>query len=424
MTRIFASLVFLFALYFGCQIGFNYISTGHLKKYEINDGNYLIEINEHFRSKLPNDNDNYEMSFNVYGDEFNFLIYEDFKKTSNIVVDAKYYIDTEYSCLFVKYKDNKILSDVVCKKEGIYYPINNIPELSTGLETFLISLSGNGYDMKQYIENRDESYTVNNIQVAKSNFDDTHIIGLSIDKYFYRIMLNGKNEFQKLYTGDVENIIQYYFDDYYIIADHSTSPIRNFFVYKVDTGTKETIAVNNLSPNSYFIGHRFSSVYVYDPDNHIEYEINLSKNTIEEIGSANSVIKYFKNGSWETTSYDDFEVNKIKFDSIYKADISDPSFERIYKNGQEYGFYYMVEKDEDGYKVYRSFITNKDKLTYLFKTDDPDSLRFIQDTIYYKKGSTIKCYSDKKGNRTILTDNIIDSYEFDYNVILKKKQEN
>ena len=84
----------------------------------------------------------------------------------------------------------------------------------------------------------------------------------------------------------------------------------------------------------------------------------------------------------------------------------------------------MVEKDEDGYKVYRSFITNKDKLTYLFKTDDPDSLRFIQDTIYYKKGSTIKCYSDKKGNRTILTDNIIDSYEFDYNVILKKKQEN
>ena len=79
----------------------------------------------------------------------------------------------------------------------------------------------------------------------------------------------------------------------------------------------------------------------------------------------------------------------------------------------------MIKKVDNEYNVYRSFVTNKDKLTFLFKTDDPDSLRFVQNTIYYKYGPAIKCYSDKKGNRTILTNNIFDSYEFDYNVVIK-----
>ncbi len=419
MGKIFNSLIILFALYFGCQIGFNYLSNGHSKKYEINDGNYLIKVEENFRSKLKNDADNYEMTFDVYGDEFNFLVYEDFKKTANIVQDAKYYIDKDYSCLFVKYKDNKILSDVVCKKEGIYYPVNTLENPSNDLISFLVSLSSYGYSMKQYMENKDESYTVDEIQVSKSNFDDTHLIGLTIDRYFYRITLNGKNEYEKLYAGNIENVIQYYYNNYYIAADHSTTPIRNIFIYEIVNGTKETLAVNNISPNSYFIGHRQNLVYLYDPDNHIEYEINPIANTINEIGNSNTEIKYFKDGEWKATTYDDFEVNNIRFDSPYKSDINDARFERIYKFGKEYGFYYMIKKVDNEYNVYRSFVTDKDKLTFLFKTDDPDSLRFVQNTIYYKYGPAIKCYSDKKGNRTILTNNIFDSYEFDYNVVIK-----
>ena len=63
----------------------------------------------------------------------------------------------------------------------------------------------------------------------------------------------------------------------------------------------------------------------------------------------------------------------------YNGEKVDDRFEKIYKFGNEYGYYYMAKKINNGYAIYRSTIMNSDKLTYLFNTDDYKSLRFIKD---------------------------------------------
>ena len=423
MKKIFSSLFILYIFYFLAQVGFNYLIKGHNIDYEINDNNYLIKINEVFRNRLENDDNNYSLTFDVYGDVFNFLVYDDFKNTSKIVKDVKYYVDPTYSCLFVRYKDNKILSDVVCKKENLYYPYNSIENPSYELRQFIDSLKIDGYNEMQYQDNLDDAYDVNNILVYKSNYDNNHIIGLSIDKHFYKIALNTKNEYEKLYAEDIDNFLEYFIGDYHIYADPSSNPIKKLKIHNINNGEKNEISLNNVSTNSYFVGHRQNLVYLYDPENHIEYEINPSAKSIIEAGNQNTSIKYFQDGRWITTTYDKFEVDNLRFDEQYKSDIKDSNFDKIYKYGNEYGYYYFAKKVNDGYAIYRSMITDSNKMIYLFVTDDYNSLKFIQNHVYYKKGNKIKCYSDKLGNRIILENNIFDSYKFDYNVI-NKKQEN
>ena len=422
MKKIFSTLFVLYIFYFLAQIGFNYLSNGHTVNYDIIDNNYLIEVNEIFRSKLENDDNNYSLNFNIYGDEFHYLVYDDFKNTSKIVKDVKYYIDPSYSCLFVKYKDNKILSDIVCKNNNTYYTYTSIAKPTDGLKKFVDSLKKEGYDQEQFKDNIEDTYSVNNILVYKNNYDNDHLIGLSIDKHFYKLALNIKNEYEKLYVQEIDNYLEYFINDYYIYADYSTSPIRKLFIQNYVNGEKRELGISNISESSYFVGHRQHLVYLYDPTTHIEYEINPVANTVIEAGNQDTSIKYFHDGRWITTTYDKFEVENIRFDEQYKADLEDNRFEKIYKFGNEYGYYYMAKKINNGYAIYRSTIMNSDKLTYLFNTDDYKSLRFIKDYVYYKKGNQIKAYNDKKGNRIILENNIFDSYYFDYHITFKKQE--
>ena len=153
MKKIFSTLFVLYIFYFLAQIGFNYLSNGHTVSYDIIDDNYLIEVNEIFRSKLENDDNNYSLNFNIYGDEFHYIVYDDFKNTSKIVKNVKYYIDPSYSCLFVKYKDNKILSDIVCKNNNTYYTYTSIANPTDGLKKFVDSLKKEGYDQEQFKDN-------------------------------------------------------------------------------------------------------------------------------------------------------------------------------------------------------------------------------------------------------------------------------
>ena len=88
LKKIFSTLFVLYIFYFLAQIGFNYLSNGHTVSYDIIDDNYLIEVNEIFRSKLENDDNNYSLNFNIYGDEFHYIVYDDFKNTSKIDFDG------------------------------------------------------------------------------------------------------------------------------------------------------------------------------------------------------------------------------------------------------------------------------------------------------------------------------------------------
>ena len=418
MKKIFNILIVLFFLFYAYQFVFTYFSKGHTITYDIVDGNYTVNVKEIFRNDIDVDKANYSISINAYGDEFDYLVYDDFKNQSKIVDHVKYYIDNEYSCLFVRFSNDRVLSDVICKKDNIYYPFNSISNPSEKLTDFISSLTHEGYYIKNYLNNIDESYRLDDVQVNKSNFDENHFIGLEMENSLYRITINKKNE--RIPLNKQEKTISTFINNYYIMSEYTENTITGFKIYNINDGENTNITAN-LDISSYFLGSVGNCVYVYDPVNHIEYEISPKNNTITEYGNREKGILFYKNGRWEKTTYDDFEVNNIEFDNEDYITYENENYDIIKKVGNTYGYYYTFKKSDHGYKLYRSSIENPDNLLYLFETDDIDSIKFILNGVYYRDKDMLKYYSDKKGNRTILVSNGLLSKN-SYNVYLKDKK--
>ena len=58
--------------------------------------------------------------------------------------------------------------------------------------------------------------------------------------------------------------------------------------------------------------------------------------------------------------------------------------------------------------------------TYIFTTDNIDSVKFVDNYIYYMQSNIIKHYSDKSGNRTLLYFDGLNRNSI-YNVFSEKK---
>ena len=89
-------------------------------------------------------------------------------------------------------------------------------------------------------------------------------------------------------------------------------------------------------------------------------------------------------------------LNEIKFNNYYADDIK--GYAKVDKVGK---YYYIYEKQNNHYNVYRADIQNKKIKTYLFQTTDLDSVIYLDDTIYYINGNTFNYYNNF-GNRKVI----------------------
>ena len=251
MKKIFNIVIVLFFLFYAYQFLFMFFSMGHTITYDIVDGNYTVNVKEIFRNDTDVDKPNYSISINAYGDVFDYLVYDDFMNQSKIVDHVKYYIDNEYSCLFVRFSNNRVLSDVICKKDNIYYPFNSISNPSEKLTDFISSLTHEGYYIKNYLNDIDESYRLDDVQVNKSNFDENHFIGLDMENSLYRITINKSNE--RIPLNKQEKTISTFINNYYIMSEYTENTITGFKIYNINDG-KNTNITANLDISSYFLG--------------------------------------------------------------------------------------------------------------------------------------------------------------------------
>lgn len=419
MKKIFEILVVLFFLFYIYEFLFTFFGNGHLIEYEVMDGNYTFDVTEEFKNHNSKTNKgNYYISINGYGDTFNYLIYENYKKQSKIVKDVKYYADRDYSCLFVKYTDDKILSDVMCRKDGYYYPYKNISNPSSGLINFISSLSEQGYNVENYQDNLEESYTLGDVTIYKNNFYNSHLIGVENNNKLYKITLNKRSGIIDLpLTG---NNISTFIKNYYIIGVANDEAITGFIIYDINDKTNKALSIE-MSKQSYFLGNFDNRIYIYDPINHKEYQINIKEETIEEVGNKDLGIKYYTKNEWKTVSYKDFEEKKLEFDKNTDTKYINENFDVIKKDNNKNGYYYLLKQIGDKYQVYRTSKKNQENITYLFTTTNKDSLQFIQNVVYYQNAKQIMYYSDSTGNRNILSCNDFINYNTKYNAYIKKR---
>ena len=90
------------------------------------------------------------------------------------------------------------------------------------------------------------------------------------------------------------------------------------------------------------------------------------------------------------------------FRNYYTNDIK--GYTKVDKVGN---YYYIYEKENDYYNVYRADIQNKKLKTYLFKTTDLNSIIYLENTIYYINGNTLYYYTNY-GERKVIKNTELD----------------
>ena len=412
MKRMFGLLLILSIFYFGIQILFRFIDKGHIESYTITTNENKFNIKEAFTVNTE-DEDNYYLEISINNETFDFQIYNNLNLLKRIVTDV-YYYDRDYKCM-LPIIDGKAVTDVVCKQGDTYYNYQNLKGRSSSLDLFVSSLE-QVYDSKRYETKKQVLGNEKNVLVydISNNF-------LAMENYKGIYTINEKN-LSKIYNVSLFNTDIYnknlscYVDKYYLVADYSKQTKFNEFKLVNLTNNKvSTIKYDyDISMDSYILGTDDSKVYLFDNDTKKEYEIDIQKETIIEIGNSTVGIKMMVNGQFETLdAYYVYQKQMIFTPYVTTNEFNGKIYDTVIKVGIDSGYYYIFEKVNNRYKVYRSSIENGINKTYLFETDSKELL-YVEDTVYYKDGKYLKKYNNQNGNQIV-----IENKELEFNKNIK-----
>lgn len=409
MKKLFMMLLVLFIIYLVIQLGFSFFGSGHEYEYILSGEENDFKIREKFVNNTKGEIDSYYFEITVDDTVFSYQTYESFNKANHIIKEIVYYKDTEYKCILPIFIDNKIISDVMCLKDGIIYNYSSVSGVNSNLDSFVNSLTDYGYDQNKWVDNA-TSDSIEGLSFYKENTIDNHFFTLTTYKGIYTI--NDVNSYKPkkidLFTNDVyKRPISIVFNNYYVVADYNAKYRFNKF-YVVDLTSNKVSEINcehEISFDSYIQGTDNNSIYLFDRDNKKQYEINLKSNKVLEVGNENTDIKIYQNGEWIKVTAINAKNNTILFDSEYKSDIEDSHFVKIDKVGGELtGYYYFYKKSGSEYLAYRAPVSNHEQLTYLFTTTDANRINYYEDYVYYIDGDEINYFNDSQGIRTLMQD--------------------
>lgn len=210
-------------------------------------------------------------------------------------------------------------------------------------------------------------------------------------------LFNGNENSVKIFENDVyTKPISFFTDKYYIVADYTqTYTFKNFYVINIINGKKINIrSYDDISFDSYIEGAIGTDVYLFDRENNKQYKISIEDESVQEFHDKNNLQTY--NGKWQDMTLSE-AINGVKFNNYYTEDIK--GYDKVDKINN---YYYMYQKENNHYKVYRADIQNKKIKTYLFNTTNLDSIIYLEDAIYYQNGNTFYYYTNN-GERKVIT---------------------
>ncbi len=408
MKKLTFSLVFLIILYFLINWSFKIFSKGHEINYKIiNDNEFNIK--EVFKTKY----NNYYLEININDTNFTYQVFKNFNKKNKIIKDIYYYEDENYKCLLPRFRDNEFYFDIMCYDGSIYKYYNSIINPNNNLKKFISSIKD--YDINNWKNSSKILKQINTVTVY-DNLIKNHFLGISNYKGVY--LINQKEIIKNISIFDkdiYQRPISGYINKYYLTADYTgINSFNNLKIVNLKNG--ETFKISSsykISFNSYILGSVNDSIYLYDKENRIQYEINIRNNNISIIGSKDKFVKFYSNGNWEDLDIDKFEDN-MTFGDKYKNDYQNYDYIKIIKNGSDVGYYYLFKFVNGKYEVYRTDIQNHSNITYIFTTTDYNKIVFLDDYIYYIDNNKISYYSDKTGNRLV-----IQNTELEFNKTIK-----
>ena len=370
---------------------------GYTIKYKISKDKYTFNIIEIYTKNQKKEKDNYYIEIKVRDDIFNYQIYDKFSK-KKIVKDIYYYKDDEYECIYPKFIDDYKV-DIKCNYNNYYYNYVDLVGKNEKLDEFSSNIDE--YNINDFIDRNDEFEEYKGIKLYKNNMLEDYILSLT-NLRGISVIKDSVNNIN-IYDNDLyKRKISGYSDKYYFTAKYTGKHnFREIYVYNLTNYKYKTAKYkDNISVNSYVQGIVDNEVYIYDIDNEKQYKLNLNKNTIEEVKNKNRKIDYYTGNGWTTISIAKANSEYLFGDNL-SAEFKD--YDIVNKNGNyKSGFYYLLKKKENNYEVYRASIMNKKVIEYLFDVENPNSLVFVNDTVFFIEDNNIYYYNQTKGIRKLI----------------------
>ncbi|MGE5455969.1 MAG: hypothetical protein ACM3O4_02580 [Ignavibacteriales bacterium] len=415
MKKLFLLLVFLFLVYFAIQFAFNYFGNGHEISYDLKDGDTTILVNEKYVTNYKDEISNYYFNVTVNDKIFSFQTFHDFNRNGYVLKEVKYYNDDEYDCILPIFKGNTILFDVMCLKDDLITYYHNIHG-NEGLNKFVNDIPLESYKVSAWNDSKESSISEGTINLYKDNMIKDHFIGVTYYRGIYTINKNNTKGIFDLgmFVNDAyQRKVEGYVNNYYVTANYdNVDTISKFYYTDIKANKLNSIQTYyEISFNSYIQGTVDDSLYLFDIDHGIQYEINTAKGSILEVGNKDTKIRHLDKGKWVKVTVDDI----LKYKPLFTYDdYSNTNYARADKEGNKLsGYYYFYKKVDDHYEVYRANIQNEKVLTYLFDTKNIDRIVYVKDYIYFIDGNDLKYFSDQTGVKTLLTNS---EYEFNKNL--------
>ena len=386
MKYLFKTLIIFTVIFFALKCLLYLFDTGHKITYNI--GNF--KINETLDTK---DNNNYYFELNHENFKINFQINKDYKKTEKVISKIIYKKIDGYQCILPIFKKNTILTDVMCLKNNEITYASNLN--NEKINSYLKTLKKYGYNQNDYKDNASEIKLSNTQSIYQDNFLENHYIAM--ETYKGLNLFNGNTNNVKIFENDVyTKPISFFTDKYYIVADYTQNySFKIFHVINIINGKQIDIrSYDEISFDSYIEGAIGTDIYLFDKENSKQYKISIEDESVEEFHDKDHLQTY--NGKWENMSLSD-AINGKLFNNYYTDDIK--GYDKVDKVGN---YYYLYQKENNHYKVYRADTQNKKIKTYLFDTTDINSIIYLDDTIYYQNGNTFY-YHTNYGERKVIT---------------------
>lgn len=400
MKKIFSLLVFLFVVYFGIQVAFRYFDKGHTYEYTLNKDK-KFEIKEILIQNIKNEKSNYYIEVKVDNIIFNVQSFDLHQRATGIIRDIKYFSNTNYTCILPLLSDDKILTDIICKKGDKYYYYNTLKGNDAELDNF----ANENLDLTRFNDSSEVIKKENNISIY-NNIPDEHYIAVDYFRGIYAI--NKQINYRRVETFGKEQYgreISTIVGKYYFVADYDQEydfhifKLVNLESYSISTITSDY----EISLDSYIQGVVGNSVYLFDKVNKKQYKIDIKNKEVTQCGNENG-IKIYKNGEFldgnayvatkENIIFDEYGTDNILNGTVYS---------KVVKSGNALsGYYYVYEKVNNSYNVYRASVQNTNILTYLFTTTDFKSIQYADDYVYFKDSGYIKYFSPLTGIKTLV----------------------
>jgi len=394
MKRILEIILLLALIVLLTQIISLIFKNGHRINYNLKVDDKLFNVSEIYKDNY------YHIKIEENNYKFNLLLKDSYSKGKKLVRDILYVSNDDMECIYPVTAKKDL--NIVCSSNAkvVSYPVVSNKPL---VMSFVTELKNKGYNNKSW--NSSEPTKDGKISYYKEYLDDYY---LYVWKYngFYTVR-DKKFSAYDMFNRDIyNNNLGIVYKDKYIVADYSKKyDFDSLMVFDMNNDTFKKVSFENkLSYNSYYNGVIKDKLYLTDPSNLFQYEINLKSYKAKLIGSKDLNGLYYDKGEWKIINIYDFTKSNLTFK--YYDVPTDFGGSNIISNPYKANDVYFYTKN-DGVYMYDS-ISELEK--QLFASNNAKSLQTLYGNLYYIIDDTLYVYNDKDGILPLFKNN-----EFKFN---------